>query len=440
MGNIKMNDSKVNRNHLYKEIIYSILVIFLIIFSVNSYPTVISNILCIRLIITTGIVYLLRKVYQIIKYILNNNYLILIVLTIFIIDLYLINFIDFLIKSLSIFIKKLSLNYIKKLLLLCITLSVKFIVIILSLVCLFLYILDYNYLENNIINVILFFMCIICIIFYRKQILILIITGLIVFIVSFLLGLLQSTNFSVAVIIFLFGLLFAIVENIEKFIKLDIYYPKEIITLENEEKIKRNKLVLNFIVGLLFILTYITFIILNIEHVKSEIFKKTHFFILNETLTIGFFIIIILEILTIIFLFLFSKILEKISNHSKQYSNKNIVGLMYSMLTFGIKEKVDPKVIDNIALGNHDIDQINPEVFIENIREIPKDIHILLSKAEDVSIIRKLFPKKDVPTIRKLLIIYPNKEVYSCKLSISKNIVKRISEIKSEDTVNKQKE
>lgn len=435
-----MNDSKVNRNHLYKEIIYSILVIFLIIFSVNSYPTVISNILCIRLIITTGIVYLLRKVYQIIKYILNNNYLILIVLTIFIIDLYLINFIDFLIKSLSIFIKKLSLNYIKKLLLLCITLSVKFIVIILSLVCLFLYILDYNYLENNIINVILFFMCIICIIFYRKQILILIITGLIVFIVSFLLGLLQSTNFSVAVIIFLFGLLFAIVENIEKFIKLDIYYPKEIITLENEEKIKRNKLVLNFIVGLLFILTYITFIILNIEHVKSEIFKKTHFFILNETLTIGFFIIIILEILTIIFLFLFSKILEKISNHSKQYSNKNIVGLMYSMLTFGIKEKVDPKVIDNIALGNHDIDQINPEVFIENIREIPKDIHILLSKAEDVSIIRKLFPKKDVPTIRKLLIIYPNKEVYSCKLSISKNIVKRISEIKSEDTVNKQKE
>ena len=139
----------------------------------------------------------------------------------------------------------------------------------------------------------------------------------------------------------------------------------------------------------------------------------------------GLLVLIILEILTILFLYIFSKKLEIISNHSKLYSNENIIELIYSMLTFGIKEKVIPKVIDNIAIGNHDIDQVNPEVFIENIREIPKDIHIILSKVEDV------------PTIRKLLVIYPNKEVYSCKISVSKNIVKRLSDIKLEDAINK---
>lgn len=424
-----MIDLKIKRNHLYREIIYSLLVIFLIVFSLNSYRTDFSNILWIGLIITIEILYLLIKLYHIIKYIIYNNYPILIVLTIFIVDLYLINFIDFLKKSLLIFIEKS-----KKLL---ISFFMNFIIIILSIICLYLYIFEYNYHKSDIINVILFFICIIYIIFYRKQILILMITGFIVFTVSFLLGLLQSTNFSVATVIFLFGLLFTVVENIEKFIKLDIYYPKEIVTLENEEKIKRNKLVLNLIVGLLFILTYITFMILNIENIKYEIFKKTNIFILNETLTIGFFIIIILEILTIIFLFLFSKILEKISNHSKQYSNENIVGLIFSILTFGIKKDVELKVVDEIAIGNDDIDQVNPEVFIENIKEIPKDIHILLSKAEDVSTIRKLFSRKDVPTIRKLLVIYPNKKVYSCEISISKNIAKRISEVKLENTINK---
>lgn len=265
--------------------------------------------------------------------------------------------------------------------------------------------------------------------FYKEQVLIHILTIIITITLSFLLGLLSFTDFSIASVIFLFGLLFAIIENIEKFIKLDNYYPKEIVTLENDDKIKRNKLVLNLFIGLLFISTYsFCKILITNPTYKEKILEYTKLNKLYEPLAIGLLVLIILEFLTILFIYIFSKLLESISNHSKQYSNENIAELMYSILTFGINKDVKPKVIDEIVIGYDDIDQVDPKVFITNIREIPKDIHILLSKFEDD------------PTIRKLLVIYPNKEVYSYKLSISKNIVKRISEIKSEETVNKQKE
>lgn len=403
---------KIKRNHLYKEIIYSLLVIFLIVFSLNLYRIGFSNILWIGLIIIIEILYLLTKLYHIIKYIIYYNYPILIVLTIFIVDLYLINFIDFLKKSIIIFIKK-SIK-------LLISFFMDFMIIILSLICLFLYILWYNYLGNYIINSILVFIFILFILRYRKPILILIITGFLVSIISYLLGLVQSTDFPIAAWIFLFGLVFAIIENIEKFINLDKYYPKDTASIENDEIIKRNKVILNFIIGLFFVVSYITFKSINIPCA----IEKTKLNQLNMNMAIGFLLIITNEILIIIYLLIFSKLFQKISKHSKAYDNQEAVGLFYSILTFGIKNNVKPKVIDKITIGSGEIDQVNPEVFIENIREIPKDIHILLSKAEDV------------PTIKKLLVIYPNKEVYSCKFSISKNIVKRISEVKLIDTVN----
>lgn len=404
---------KIKRNHLYKEIIYSLLVIFLIVFSLNLYRTGFSNILWIGLIIIIEILYLLIKLYHITKYIIYYNYPILIVLTIFIVDLYLINFIDFLKKSIIIFIKK-SIK-------LLISFFMDFMIIILSLICLSLYILWYNYLGNYIINSILVFIFILFILRYRKPILILIIAGFLVSIISYLLGLVQSTDFPIAAWIFLFGLVFAIIENIEKFINLDKYYPKDTASIENDEIIKRNKVILNFIIGLSFVVSYITFKSINIPCA----IEKTKLNQLNMNMAVGFLLIITNEILIIIYLLMLSKLLQKISKHSKAYDNQVAVGLFYSILTFGIKKDVKPKVIDKITIGSGEIDQVNPEVFIDNIKEIPKDIHILLSKAEDIS------------TIRKLLVIYPNRKVYSCKISISKNIAKKISEVKLEDAINK---
>lgn len=413
-----------------KTILYSLLSIFLTMFAVTLYQKgnpKICGYIFITIIFSIGTSYLLITLYQISKNIKNNNYLIQIALNIFAIELFIVYSIDIFLKTLKIFNKKilkLFLSQVKK--------PLKFIIIIVFIISLIIYFNEYTIFQKNIINTIIFFisivtifLCIVKILLYKKQVLILILTGIIVTIVCSLIGLLQSTDFSLAAVIFVFGMLFTIIENIEKFIELDTYYPKEIVTLENDDKIKRNKLVLNLIIGILFILTYITFKILNVQQLKKKILEYTKLTVLYEPLAMGLLVLIILEILTILFLYIFSKKLEIISNHSKLYSNENIIELIYSMLTFGIKEKVIPKVIDNIAIGNHDIDQVNPEVFIENIREIPKDIHIILSKVEDV------------PTIRKLLVIYPNKEVYSCKISVSKNIVKRLSDIKLEDAINK---
>lgn len=259
---------------------------------------------------------------------------------------------------------------------------------------------------------------------FLKPIIILIVTGLIVFFVSYILGALAATDFSLESCIFLFGLVFTVIEKIEKFINLDVYYPKEITTLENDEIIKGNKVTLNLIIGILFMLSYVILKLLTIQHIQDKLLIVLKFNVFNRNIGVGLLIIIAIEILIIFSLLVLTKILKKISNHSKEYNNQTIPELIYSILTFGIKEKVIPKVIDKIAIGTNDIDQVDPEIFIENIREIPKDIHILFSKVEDI------------PTARKLLVIYPNKEVYSCKFSISKNIVKRISEVKLVDTVN----
>ena len=388
-----MEDSKVKINYISKRIFYLLLVISIIVFSFRFYE--LTNISTVVILI---IVYLAlfsisgTLLYLLLKFLYNYQ-----------------------------IIKKISK----------IETIIKIDLIILFISNTFIYYITYDTLHCKFYNIIVFSILVTSIVlsivnrYLLKPIIIPIVTGLIVFFASYILGALTATDFSLASCIFLFGLVFTVIENIEKFINLDVYYPKEITTLENEEIIKRNKVMLNLIIGVLFMLSYIILKLLTIQDIRDNILKLTNLNELNKNVGIGLLIIISIEILIIFSLLVLTKILKKISNHSKEYNNQTIAELIYSILTFGIKEKVMPKVIDKIAIGNNDIEQINPEVFIDNIREIPKDIHILLSKVEDV------------PTIRKLLVIYPNKEVYSCKISVSKNIVKRLSDVKLEDTVNK---
>ena len=386
-----MVDSKAKINYISKEIFYPLLVISIIVFSLRFYQStnipsvVILIVVYLVLFSISGILYLLLKFlynYQIIK------------------------------KSSKI------------------ETFIKINLIILFILNTFIYYITYDTLHCKFYNIIVFSILVTSIVlsivnrYLFKPIIIPIVTGLIVFFASYILGTLAATDFSLASCIFLFGLVFTVIENIEKFINLDVYYPKEITTLENDEIIKRNKVTLNLIIGVLFMLSYVILKLLTIQHIQDKLLRVLKLNVFNRNTGIGLLMIIAIEILIIFSLLVLTKILKEISNHSKEYNNQTIAELIYSILTFGIKEKVIPKVIDKITIGSGEIDQVNPEVFIENIREIPKDIHIILSKVEDV------------PTIRKLLVIYPNKEVYSCKFSISKNIVKRISEVKLIDTVN----
>ncbi len=387
-----MEDSKVKINYISKRIFYLLLVISIIVFSFRFYE--LTNISTVVILI---IVYLaLFSISGILLYLLLKflyNYQI---------------------------IKKISK----------IETIIKIDLIILFISNTFIYYITYDTLHCKFYNIIVFSILVTSIVlsivnrYLLKPIIIPIVTALIVFFASYILGALTATDFSLASCIFLFGLVFTVIENIEKFINLDVYYPKEITTLENDEIIKRNKVTLNLIIGILFMLSYVILKLLTIQHIQDKLLIVLKLNVFNRNIGVGLLIIIAIEILIILSLLVLTKILKKISNHSKEYNNQTIAELIYSILTFGMKEKVIPKVIDKIAIGNNDIEQINPEVFIENIREIPKDIHILLSKVEDI------------PTARKLLVIYPNKEVYSCKFSISKNIVKRISEVKLVNTVN----
>lgn len=386
-----MNNSKVKMNYMSKKIFYPLLVISIIVFSLIFYKStnissvVILIIVYLELFFISGILYLLLKFlynYQIIK------------------------------KSSKI------------------ETFIKINLIILFSLNTFIYYITYDTLHCKFYNLIVFSILVTSIVLSKinryllKPIIIPIVTSLIVFFASYILGVLAATDFSLESCIFLFGLVFTVIENIEKFINLDVYYPKEITTLENDEIIKGNKVTLNLIIGILFMLSYVILKLLTIQHIQDKLLIVLNLNVFNRNIGVGLLIITAIDILIILSLLVLTKILKKISNHSKKYNNQTIAELIYSTLTFGIKEKIIPKVIDKIAIGTDDIDQVDPEIFIENIREIPKDIHILLSKVEDI------------PTARKLLVIYPNKEVYSCKFSTSNNIVKRISEVELVDTVN----
>lgn len=399
-----MNNSKIKINYMLKRFFYLLLFISVILFSIKFYKITNISSVIILIIVYLALFFISSMLYLLQKFLYDHQ-----------------------------IIKKS--NKIKT--------FIKIDLIILFILNTFIYYVGYDTLHCQFYKIIVYSIVVTSIVlsiinrYLLKPIIIPIVTGLIVFFASYILGALAATDFSLASFIFLFGLVFTVIENIEKFINLDVYYPKEITTLENDEIIKRNKVTLNLIIGVLFMLSYVILKLLTIQHIQDKLLIILQLNVFNRNIGVGLLIIIAIEVLIILSLFISTRILEKISNHTKKYDNQTIVGLMYSILTFGIKEDKLPKVVKKIAIGNKDIDQINLEVFIENIKEVPKDIHILLSKAEDVSIIRKLFPKKDVPTIRKLLVIYPNKKVYSCEISISKNIAKRISEVRLEDTINK---
>lgn len=377
-----MNKLKVKMNYILKNILYSLLVISIILFFLKfcEFKNIPS------------------------KFILAISYLAL---------LFISNILLYLLIKFSYSYKIIKKSSNRKI-------YIKINLIILFILNTFIYYITYDTLYYQFYNIIAYIIgvtsifLIIVNLSFLKPIIILIATGLIVFLGSYILGALATTDFSLTSFIFLFGLVFTVIENIEKFINLDTYYPKEITTLENEEIIKRNKVTLNLIIGVLFMLSYIILKLLTIQHIQDKLLIGFKLNVFNRHIGVGLLIIIAIEILIILYLLILTKILKKISVHSKDYDNKTIAELMYSILTFGINKNVEPKVIDKIVIGYNEIDQVDPEVFITNIRGIPKDIHILLTKVEDT------------PNIRKLIIIYPNKDVYSYKFTISKHIITRI--------------
>lgn len=303
---------------------------------------------------------------------------------------------------------------------------------------------NYNNLYCYIFNVLLccilgvfLFLCIIIVWFYGAQIIYFVLMGILVYIVAILLGVLTSSDFSLEACIFLVGLLFAVIENIEKFIKLDNYYPDEIVTLENDTKIKRNKIVLNLSIGILFMLIYIIIKVLSIESIKMKIMKYIKFdelYAVNNALCIGLMIILILEILIILIsvvLIMVHKVLihkeknnlNRVITYIKENESENIVERVLCIVFIGLRSKVSPKVIQELAIGECIIDEINPEVFIENRREIPKGAYIILSK------------DKNSLTTRNLIIIYPNKEVYKCEFKVGKNTVTRVADVEKVNCV-----
>lgn len=108
-----MEDSKVKRDHLYEKIFYSILAIFLTIFSVILYNKENSNLIfkvIAGVIFIIIVFYALSKLYQVIK---NTDYLIQIALSIFFTGILIINFIDIFLQPFQSF--TLFLNFIEKL-------------------------------------------------------------------------------------------------------------------------------------------------------------------------------------------------------------------------------------------------------------------------------------------------------------------------------------
>ena len=92
-----MRHSKVNRTHLYEKIFYSILAVFLTIFSVILYNKENSNLFFKGI---AGVIFIIIVfyAYQVIK---NTDYLIQIALSIFFTGILIMNFIDIFLQSLQ---------------------------------------------------------------------------------------------------------------------------------------------------------------------------------------------------------------------------------------------------------------------------------------------------------------------------------------------------
>ena len=203
-------------------------------------------------------------------------------------------------------------------------------------------------------------------------------------------------------------------DDMVELIQLKTPTSKVLDTEKYSNEIKVNLFQFKVYVSILFALLYIILLCANALGIK-DLYKS--FVGNNAPAWIGYFYIgisyILIILLIVIVIIAGILYMEKKGNIFEKISKD----LIYPK---EIKEE-KPKILEKIAIGKEDIDGINPEVFVENRKEIPKDIYILLSKV------------KDRPAIRNLLIIYPNKEVYRCKFSVGENITRRITEVELVD-------
>lgn len=281
--------------------------------------------------------------------------------------------------------------------------------------------------QTSILWVILFLFLVLCginLMFYKNQIIVVILAYVLVFITAGLLGVLTLTDFSIEAGVFFVGLLYTVIENIGIFIKTD----REMDTLENDKRSKNNKVVLYLIIGIFFMILYIIFKVLSFQPLQKWIIDFLGFNTVSEWLAVGLLRLISTILLISLCFFLGTLVLNrKEKQEAKGYDNKLDSGDEIERRNYMIfikpRNKVLPEVVEKIAIGEEIIDSINPEVFITNKRELPKDTYIILSK------------DKNSPTTRNLMIIYPDKEVYKCELKVGKNTVTRVVDVEKVNCV-----
>lgn len=210
--------------------------------------------------------------------------------------------------------------------------------------------------------------------------------------------------------IFLIGLILMLVsDDMMMLIQFKKPTSKILDTEKYSEEIKVRLFKLKVYISMYFSLLYIVLLCANSLGIK-EIFKYFErdnpawivFFYKGLTYAVFILLIVIVVIAGILFMETKKDMLEKISKD-----------LFYPE---EIKEE-KPKILEKIAIGNNVIDKINPEILIENRKNIPKEIYMLLEKIDNEN------------NIRNLIIIYPDKKVYRCKFNVNKTSLTRVTEV-----------
>jgi membrane protein len=210
--------------------------------------------------------------------------------------------------------------------------------------------------------------------------------------------------------IFLIGLILMLVsDDMMMLIQLKKPTSKILDTEKYSEEIKVRLFKLKVYISMYFSLLYIVLLCANSLGIK-EIYKYFErdnpawivFFYKGLIYVVFILLIVIVVIAGILFMETKKDMLEKISKD-----------LFYPE---EIKEE-KPKILEKIAIGNNIIDKINPEILIENRRDIPKEIYVLLEKIDNKN------------NIRNLIIIYPDKKVYRCKFNVNKTSLTRVTEV-----------
>lgn len=210
--------------------------------------------------------------------------------------------------------------------------------------------------------------------------------------------------------IFLIGLILMLVsDDMMMLIQFKKPTSKILDTEKYSEEIKVRLFKLKVYISMYFSLLYIVLLCANSLGIK-EIYKYFEhdnpawivFFYKGLTYLVFILLIVIVVIAGILFMETKKDMLEKISKD-----------LFYPE---EIKEE-KPKILEKIAIGNNIIDKINPEILIENRRDIPKETYVLLEKIDNKN------------NIRNLIIIYPDKKVYRCKFNVNKTSLTRVTEV-----------